>query len=253
MKPVRAQLRQLGFRAIRQGLRSMGIRPPRIVFIMGHMRSGSTLLMHILISNPELIGCGERNVPYRSADDLEKLEIAARRLQSSPFREVSYVVDQINHNEFTPDPDLFKSERLRCIFLIRQPEEAIQSLLRLTQPSSDPWSVERAIDYYVGRLKSLRVFRERVDGRAIALTYSELVDHSPETLDRLSSFLSLTSPLKPEYSIQPFTGRRGDTSNRICSGRIARGTFEATFPISDCQRDQLNEAYRSCLMDFRLL
>jgi hypothetical protein len=251
MKPVRAQLRHFGFRVVRRGLRTIGIRQPRIVFIMGHMRSGSTLLMHILISNPELIGCGERNVPYRSADDLDKLEIAARRSQSSLFRRVSYVVDQINHDEFTPVPDLFNAERVRCIFLIRQPEEAIHSLLRLTQPSSDPWSVERAIDYYVGRLESLSVFRQRVGGRAIALTYSELVDQVPETLKRLSSFLSLTSPLEPEYSMQTFTGRRGDTSERIRSGRIARGTFEAAFPMSDSQRRKLNQAYQSSLADLR--
>jgi hypothetical protein len=253
MKPVTAQLRQLGFRVVRQGLRSVGIRPPQIVFIMGHMRSGSTLLMHILISNPELIGYGERNVPYRADDDLDELEIAARRSQRSLLRGVSYVVDQINHDEFTPAPELFKSERIRCIFLIREPEEAIQSLLRLTQPSSDPWPVERAIDYYVGRLNSLTALRDRVRGRAIAVTYSELVDHAPETLKRLSFFLSLASPLEPEYSIQPFTGRRGDTSERIRSGRIARGNFEPTFPISESQRNRVNEAYRSCLMHFRRL
>jgi hypothetical protein len=251
MKPVTAQFRQLGFRAVRQGLRSVGILPPQIVFIMGHMRSGSTLLMHLLISHPELIGCGERNVPYRSDDDLDRLEIAARRSQRRLFRGPSYVVDQINHDEFTPDPELFKSKRIRCIFLIREPEEAIQSLLRLTRSSSDPWPVDRAIDYYVGRLKSLTALRERVSERAIGVTYSELVDHVPKTLDRLSSFLSLTSPLEPEYSIQPFTGRRGDTSERIRSGRIARGNFEPTFPISESQRNRVNEAYLSCLANLR--
>src|SRR5215470_14567177 len=115
MKPVRAQIRHLGFRVVRQTLRSLGVRPPRIVFIMGHMPSGTTLLLHLLISNPELIACGERNTAYRSADDLDKLEIAARQSQRSMFRQVSYVVDQINHDEFTPNPDLFKSERIRCI------------------------------------------------------------------------------------------------------------------------------------------
>src|SRR5262249_7915 len=151
---------------------------------------GSTLLLHLLISNPELIACGERNAPYRSADDLDKLEIAARRSQQSLFRQVSYVVDQINHDEFTPNPVLFESERTRCIFLIPEPEEGIQGLLGLTEPSSDPWSVERAIDYYVGRLKSLTAFRERTGSRAIALTYRDLVDHIPETLKGLTAFLS---------------------------------------------------------------
>ena len=103
MKPARAALRQLGFLAVRQSLRLIGIRPPRVLFIMGHMRSGSTLLMHLLVNHPQIIGCGERSVAYRSDDDLDKLELAARRSQHSLFRQVSYVVDQLNHDQFTPE------------------------------------------------------------------------------------------------------------------------------------------------------
>jgi hypothetical protein len=250
MKPARAALRQLGFLAVRQSLRLIGIRPPRVLFIMGHMRSGSTLLMHLLVNHPQIIGCGERNVVYRSDDDLDKLELAARRSQHSLFRQASYVVDQLNHDQFTPERDLLRSERVRCIFLIREPEETIRSLLHLTRSSRDPWTVERAVEYYVARLNSLRTCGLRLKGRSIALTYGDLVDSAPAALQRLASFLALASELQQKYAIQPFTGRRGDPSERILLGRIQRGTLQTSFQLPDFQRQRVLEAYRSCFANF---
>jgi hypothetical protein len=252
MKPVRAQIRQSGFLLVRRSLRWAGIREPRVVFIMGHMRSGSTLMMHILISNPGLIGCGERGVPYRSADDLDKLEIASRRMQRSLLRQVLYVVDQINHDHLTPDPGLFQLERLRFIFLIRDPEETIRSLIHLSKSSPQPWSVEKAVDYYVTRLNSLAKFSKDLGNRSIALTYSDLVDRPPATLQRIGSFLSLPSELREEYTLQPFTGRRGDRSERIRLGRIMRMNPQTSLRLSDYQRQRADEAFRTCLANLRL-
>src|SRR5690349_1527697 len=155
-----APLRRMGFRLIRMVLRYSGIRAPRVVFILGHMRSGSTLLTHILLTNPAFIGCGERNTAYRSAEDLDKLEIAARLEQRKIFREIPYVADQLNHDKFMPDPEFLQCERIRGIILLREPEETIQSLLNLTKPHSDRWPVERAVDYYVGRTHSLATYAD---------------------------------------------------------------------------------------------
>jgi len=38
------------------------------------MRCDSTLLLHRLLTSPEIIGCGERNAVYRAAEDFDKLE-----------------------------------------------------------------------------------------------------------------------------------------------------------------------------------
>lgn len=219
---------------------------------MGHMRCGSTLLMHILLTNPALIGCGERNAPYRSSADLDKLELAARWSGRRLFRNVPYVVDQINHDEFTPDLNLFQSDRLRCIFLIREPGQAIHSLLELTATSREPWNMRRAVDYYVRRLVSLEKYRERVGDRCIALTYSDLVDRTPCALRRLQSFLGLDSELRDEYALQPFTGRRGDPSDRIRAGRILPGRVPASSEAFQCERERAAVAYSSCLDKFRL-
>jgi hypothetical protein len=216
------------------------------------MRSGSTLLTHILLTNPAFIGCGERNVAYRSAEDLGRLEIAARLGQRRIFRQVPYLVDQLNHDKFIPDPELLRCERIRGILLLRDAEETIQSLLNLTKPYSNDWPVERAVDYYVRRTDSLAAYADILGERAIALTYADLVDRTPAALRRIESFLDLASELQPLYSMQPFTGKRGDPSDSIRLGRIERRTAQAVFPTREGEVRRATDAYRSCLSRFNL-
>jgi len=47
--------------------------PYRILLILSHMRSGSSLLTHLLNSNPEIIGYGETHIQYASEQDFKKL------------------------------------------------------------------------------------------------------------------------------------------------------------------------------------
>ncbi len=49
------------------------------LFIMGHPRSGSSLLMHILESNDEIIGFGEYFTKYKDSKSLLKSEFDIRR------------------------------------------------------------------------------------------------------------------------------------------------------------------------------
>ncbi len=167
---------QLSLFLARRALRSFGVAPLPAVFIMGHMRSGSTLLLHILMTHPEIIGCGERNTPYRSSIDLDKLEIASRVARRAPFRPVRYAIDQINHDKFTPNADLLGDERLRCIFLIRKPKATIESIVNLSRTYYEPWTVQRAVDYYSQRLQTLAEYATRLGSgnEVLGLTYNDL-------------------------------------------------------------------------------
>ncbi|MDY7013544.1 MAG: sulfotransferase family protein, partial [Cyanobacteriota bacterium] len=49
------------------------LQPYRVLFILSHMRSGSSLLTHILNSNPEIIGYGETHLQYSSEADFKRL------------------------------------------------------------------------------------------------------------------------------------------------------------------------------------
>ncbi len=217
------------------------------VLVMGHMRCGSTLLIHVLLANPDLIGCGERNVPYRGAQDFDKLEIASRVCQRAPFRRVRYAVDQINHDHLTPDPELLADRRVRCIFLIREPNPSIHSILNLTRKFYEPWTEAKAAGYYASRLDSLARYAGIVGrNRFLAMRYGDFVLETKLALRRLESFLSLDSPLHEHYSLQKFTGYRGDPTEMIRSGNIQRNRLASAPGISGDEFERASTAFRAC-------
>jgi hypothetical protein len=101
---MRAAIKEAGLAFLRLRER-LARTPSEYVFVLGHMRPGSSLLHHILVSHPDLLGCGERNVAYDSADDLHRLQLAARRHRRAYWRRYRYLVDQINHDRFVPRSD----------------------------------------------------------------------------------------------------------------------------------------------------
>jgi hypothetical protein len=56
------------------------------LLLLGHMRSGSTLVLHLLLTNPQIAALGERNVRYALAADLARLALSARMAQGRPLR-----------------------------------------------------------------------------------------------------------------------------------------------------------------------
>jgi hypothetical protein len=213
------------------------------------MRSGSTLLLHILLTNPDMIGAGERQSIYRSHSDLDKLAIHSRIAQRAPFRRVKYAVDQINHDQMTPNIELLRDERVRCIFLIRDPKETIQSIVRTFYV---PWTVHQAVDYYTERLQTLARYATSLGSRMESMTYNELLTNSSSVLRRLEAFLGLNGPLREEYAIQRFTGRRGDPSNKIREGRIVRDRVPVSIEIPDRDLARARYAYDACVKALRL-
>jgi hypothetical protein len=222
--------------------------PANAVLIMGHMRCGSTLLMHLLLTRPDLIGCGERNAPYRRKVDLDKLEIASRRHQHAILRRVRYAVDQVNHDHLTPDAGLLASDRVRCVFLVREPASSIRSLLELTRRYYEPWTESRAERYYTLRLESLaRLAGVLGRNRLVGMTYEKLVTDTGPALRRLEAYLGLESPLQESYPLQAFTGRRGDPMAKIRTGVIQRDRFDSAPGNPGPEFPQASTAFRACL------
>src|SRR5262249_45037849 len=155
-------------------------------------------------------------------------------------------VDQINHDRFMPAPELLREERVRCVFLIRDPKETIQSLLDMTAKFYEAWTVQQAVDYYVQRLASLTTYARLLPNRHEALTYDELIRNTSAVLRRLESFLGLEEKLRENYPIQKFTGTRGDPSEAIRLGRIVRNQKTCSFQIPDSDMDRALEAYQAC-------
>jgi hypothetical protein len=238
-----------GSRVAETALACVGVRRPEIVLVLGHMRSGSTLLLHILLSHPAISGMGERNATYSTNADLARLVIATRVARRQPFARFRYVVDQLNHDRFTPAPAVLQHSRVRLLFLIREPRGSIASLLELTRTYYEPWPLARAVDYYVERLGTLARYARSIDRpeRAAFLTYQDVTERSRQSLTSLASFLGTEPPFSDTYPVHGFTGRRGDPGQVISAGRIIQSRTHDLPPEADGELARAQRAYEESL------
>jgi E3 ubiquitin-protein ligase DOA10 len=105
--------------------------PYKILFILSHMRSGSSLLTHLLVNNPEIRGFGETHINYASAEDFKKL-LMKLYWQGQDFSQLQdlkklkmnhqYIHDKVLHNNKFLDQSFLESEQIYSIFLIREPQ-----------------------------------------------------------------------------------------------------------------------------------
>ena len=253
-RAVKRRLVDLGVRVTEVGLSRIGVPPPHALLLLGHMRSGSTLLLHLLANHPQIAAIGERNATYLTPADLARLALRIRLAGRLPLTRLRYVADQVNHNQFTPRPELFAHPRVRLLFLLRRPEASIRSLLELTRTYYQPWSVERAVDYYVERLRTLAGYGVGASGagpliqeRAALITYEELTERPRETLAGLQGFLRTEPAFSETYQLHDFTGTRGDPGARIRTGRIGRPRAGDDVPLPAQERERARSAYDLCL------
>lgn len=229
---------------------AIGLERPAALLLLGHMRSGSTLLLHLLLTNPEIAALGERNRSYVKAADLARLALAARWAHERPLRRLRYVVDQVNHNRFTPNAELLQNPRVRLVFLLREPQSALASLLELSRTYYEhAWNVASAVDYYVARLNAFMDVGASIEapGRAALLRYETLTAQPAQSLEALRSFLCLKANFSPTYPLQPFTRQRGDPGLKITSGVVVPPSGAA--PAVDFKTEELlrvREAYERC-------
>ena len=213
------------------------------------MRSGSTLLLHLLMTNPEVSALGERNAVYANRTDLVRLAMAARRANRAPFQRLRYVADQLNHNQFTPNSALLCDPRVRILFIVRQPEASLGSLLELSRTYyQEAWSPARAVEYYEQRLEALIGIGECLPSstQAALVKYEALIQTPDETLEGLRQFLALRQGFSKTYDIYPFTSTRGDPGPNITAGRIVRKGPSAHTYLSAADLERAVKAYERC-------
>ncbi|HEV3386203.1 MAG TPA: hypothetical protein VG097_15390 [Gemmata sp.] len=224
------------------------------VILLGHMRCGSSLMVHILTSNPDIAGYGETHLDYDSIADLEKLAtniyFTLRRIRPSRL-----VLDKILHNEYLKSDQILLAKS--CIFPIMA-REAISSVrsmvtslpgrLRQTNPHSEDL-LTMAADYYRRRLDTLFHYAEALAslGRCWYFTYDDLVERSAKVFRMLEHCLELSHPLSESYTIGPKTGIHGygDPSDNIKRGYIDRAIVRTSIAIPERLAETLTEHYRS--------
>ena len=226
--------------------------PQRAVLLFAHMRSGSTLLHHLLISHPEIIGRGERNEVFAGSRDLDRLKLDVYLHRCQFFRVHRFVADQINHNRFLKSEALLNHPHVRTIFLIREPQASVASMVRVLGRYYGT-NVEQATEYYADRLKTLIRYAGQIQDRwrAFFLTYSDWVLNTEATLCGLQSFLGLSTRLTEEYRLFDFTGARGDPSPHIMSGRVSHQRAGYQIDLDRKVLEQLLEVYHNCQVAMR--
>jgi hypothetical protein len=220
---------------------------PNYLFVLGHMRAGSSLLTRLLTSNPGIAGYGELHLAYHKKQDFRalvgKVLSAERKLRPNS----QYVMDKLLH-DYLLDPanlQILRSDRMRLIFLVRQPEQSLQSLV-----ASFGYSPEKACDYYVGRLLTLTDYAVQLapSKSCVALTYQDIVNRTQDTFDLLEKHLGLAEPLQEEFEIIP-SNRGVDPSQNLKTGRILRNNKVAlhTAQIDGNLVARGREAFDCCL------
>ncbi len=207
------------------------------VFVMGHMRSGSSLLTHFLQSCPNVSGYGESNATYEEEADLHKLAVRAKYRMAKNRSGADFFVDQINHNSKTPDSDLFASANLKLIVIARKPQASISSIIRLNREHYDgAWSAEQAVDYYIKRIRFLAKLSYSANLHFVR--YEDLLDQTEESLKGIEAFLGIKFPSYTEYKLNKQTGTSGDPGSKIREGKIVRSKS----PLVEMEDELLQKA-----------
>jgi hypothetical protein len=227
--------------------------PAAPVLILAHMRSGSTLLHHLLISHPDVIGCGERNARYDTPKDLRRLAVDAYYRRRELLSRRTFAVDQINHTRFLANPALLSTPRTRTIFLVRDPVPTIASMVEVLGHHYG-MTLEQAVSQYRTRLSDLAQLGAGLTdpARAFFLTYDALVEQTGPTLSQLSRFLQLSPGLTPGYRTFPFTGSAGDPSPTIRAGQVVRPPGRASV-LSPTLANELTALYARTCQQLRVI
>ena len=191
------------------------------LFLVGHPRSGSSLLMHILTSNKEISGFGEYLTKYKTLIDLQKAEFDIRRKSNTLLKKQKYIANQVNHHSVTPPVKLLLISDSKIIFIIRKPSETLSSMAMLSKKKNSPLSHIEIANFYKERLKEIQEIADKVPNHQWTFTtYTNLINTPKQVLINFSNFLQLSTPLTHHYKIQKYTQIWGDPSKNIREGKI---------------------------------
>lgn len=195
----------------------------RILFILGHMRSGSSLLTLLLNANPEIIGYGETHLKYACKKDFQRLIFKLYRKNRELKMQHKYALDKVLHNSKIINQDILASEQLSTIFLIREPRKSMASMMKI----KPHWRESETLEHYIKRLSTLENYAKLIDSkqRSLFVTHDQLLNNTELVFQQLQRFLDVKTPFSEEYEVLNTTGQRGigDSSENIKAGRILRG------------------------------
>ncbi|MDJ0729734.1 MAG: sulfotransferase domain-containing protein [Crocosphaera sp.] len=222
-------------------------KPFRILFILSHMRSGSSLLTHLLNSNPEIIGYGETHINYSSELDFKNLMFKVYWTIKDYQMNHKYLLDKVLHNHKFLADNFLISDQVYSIFLIRDPQRTLASILEI----KPHWSEEKALNYYQERLGILESYAKLINNKkqSFFITHEQLINQSDLVFNGLKKFLETQESFSEQYETLRTTGMRGigDSSENIKAGYIIRNRRQLNAKFSGELVDKATHAFRQCL------
>ncbi len=212
-------------------------KPDKFIILFGHQRAGSTLLTKILCSNPEILGYGETHLPYKSNKDIKTISgkilyVFRKWLKNNPTQveKIKFFFDKslFNYYVLTDEPTFFLDDTIHIIFLLREPQGAIPSIMNLARldPHDKPKKYERgACDYYIARLNGMveyATFFRKNKKPFLTVTYQQIICDTKNLFSQLEGFLGLSHALSEEYDMSMNRIGSGDQSENLLSGKINR-------------------------------
>ena len=229
--------------------------PYKVIFLLGHMRSGSSLLTNILIANPSIKGYGETHIQYQSEADLKHLmfKIYFHIQEFKSFQDLTklrmnhtYLLDKLLHDHKLLNEHFLKLDNFYFIFLIREPKRSLLSML----DHKPNWTEKEAVQYYNQRLSTLSRYAQIINSknRSFFLTYDQLINQTDAVLSALQDFLRTEQKFAGNYQVTNITGRRhlGDFKEKIRSGKIIRKPREIDISICSDLVEKEIEHYNNC-------
>ena len=222
-------------------------KPFRILFILSHMRSGSSLFTHLLNSNPEIIGYGETHINYSSELDFKTLMFKVYWNIKNYQMNHKYLLDKVLHNHKFLTDDFLVSEQVYSIFLIRKPQRTLASILEI----KPHWSEEKALTYYQERLGLLESYAKLINNKkqSFFITHEQLIDQTDLVFNGLKNFLETQESFSEQYETLRTTGRKGigDSSENIKAGYIIRNRTQIDTKFSGELVEKATHSFQKCL------
>lgn len=228
------------------------LRPRRHLFLFSHMRSYSSLLGHILGSNPEVNGYAELQLSYETELDfiratLQVYETNGNHLQGH------YIFDKVLHGHLTIGQVVLDRSRATGIFVVREPADTLRSTIAMARRRKKPdWKgdIDKVAAYYVRRTTQLADLAEHFSGETCVFEAERVITDTDAVLEGLTDFLGLKVPLSSDYEVFSHTGRAGvgDPGKHIKSGRlVTERESHDDIEIDDQLLRELEAQRQSCL------
>ncbi len=224
------------------------LRPYKRITLLSHMRANTSLLGHVLGSNPQIEGYYELHIGYYSWKSFirQKLKYFS---EHSPKKDAVYLFDKVLHNEHSVNPSVFSSDDI-VIIMVRDPIATIKSIQKLflkVDPFHEYTNAENARTYYISRLEQLVTLAKELQGQYYFLNADDLTQSPDSILDYLTKILELKTPLSKKYKMFKNTGVKGtgDSSENMVKGEIQAKVIT---PINYSEVDvELGELYQEAI------